>query len=131
MPSRPYYQSQDTHDSLTTARAETFFEPLQRLVSGEAHVSLRTQRDAASQHPPCDLSFRVLLVMGSSALAPTPETVVCFALSSSRRSNSCSLDRAVLSSLRLAIVAKSAKTGCGALHCVLIVAMCVSTDAID
>jgi hypothetical protein len=131
MPCRPYYQSQETRDFLTNARAETFFGPLRRLVLVAAHVLLRMQPNAASQPPPRDLSFRVLLVMGSSAPAPTPETVVYFALSSSRRSNSCSLGRAVLSSLGLEIVVRSAKTVCSALRCGLIVAMCVSTDAID
>jgi hypothetical protein len=131
MPSRPYYRNREIRESWTNAWAETSFGPLRRLVLVAVHFSQRRQPDAAFQHPPRDLSSRALLAMGSSAPAPIPETVVCFALSSSQRSNSCSLGRAVPSLLRPGTVAKSAMTGCSACRCVLSVGLYVSTDAID
>jgi hypothetical protein len=131
--SPPDSQGRCKRDSLTKAQVqeETSCRPLRKISLVAAHFLLRRKRGAAFQHPPRGSSVRGLLVTGSSVPAPTPATVECSVLSSSRRSGSCLLDRAVLSSLRLEIVAGSAKKGCSAHRCVSSAGMRVMIDAID
>jgi hypothetical protein len=129
--SRPDFQGRCKHDSSTRAQAKISCKPPQKLFLVAARLVLRRKRDAASQHPPHDLSVRGLLVTGSSVPAPTPVTAECSVLSSSRRSGFSLLDREVLSSLRLEIVAGSVEKGCSALHCVSSAGMRVTIDAID
>ena len=131
--SLPDFQGRCTHDSSTKAQAlaKASFGPLQKLFLVAANSLLRKRRDAASQHRPRDLSVRGLLVTGSSVPAPTPGTAVCFVLSSSRRSSSCLLDRAVPSSSRPEIVVGSARKECSALRCVPSAGRRVMIDAID